>query len=202
MGAVKHDKQAQHRRLEQRYGAALDNRESVMKIKLHGKYGEGKYALVDAIDYPELSKYKWNGTRCGYAARTAIINGKPKVILMHRQILNVPDGLVTDHINGDKLDNRRSNLRIATRAQNNYNVDSRKPSISGFKGVSWDRAKNKWQARITKDGKGMHLGYFDDPVFAAKVYDYYATKLFGEFAKLNFPDDVMTYYEKKETSIK
>ncbi|MGM0904246.1 MAG: HNH endonuclease [Bacillota bacterium] len=162
------------------------------KIYLQGKYGEGLYALVDEEEYEELSKYRWNANQCGYAIRSTRKNGVPSGVLMHRQILGVPAGLVTDHINGNRLDNRRINLRIATRAENNRNTPSQKGSTSKYKGVMWDAKKSKWLARL----RGGHLGYFESQKEAAKVYDYFANRKYGEYAYLNFPNELLSHYEK------
>jgi hypothetical protein len=115
---------------------------------------------------------------------------------MHRQIINTPGNLVTDHINGNRLDNRRSNLRVATRTENNRNVEGKKGSSSEYKGVGWDPTKNLWQARL----RNKHLGYFDDPKEAAHVYDYHALKEYKEFAYLNFPNELLKEYEKPQLS--
>jgi len=106
---------------------------------------------------------------------------------MHRSILNVPDSLVVDHINGNGLDNRKANLRPATRSQNACNIPKYKPSRSKYKGLTWHKARRKWNARIRKNGKTYSLGYFDSQIPAAKAYDTAAKKLHKNFAKLNFP---------------
>lgn len=95
----------------------------------------------------------------------------------------LPDFL--DHINQDKLDNRIENLRPATRAQNAHNRTSYKGSSSKFKGVSWHKYRNKYQASIRKNGKQYYLGIFDNAKDAARAYDKKAIELFGEFASLN-----------------
>jgi AP2 domain/HNH endonuclease len=97
-----------------------------------------------------------------------------------------------DHINGDSLDNRRSNLRAGTRAQNNMNRAANRtrrgrPTTSLYKGVSWDRRRNKWTARIGYNYKSISLGYFDSPEDGARAYDSKAEELFGECAYQNFP---------------
>lgn len=97
-----------------------------------------------------------------------------------------PDGDV-DHINRDKADNRWCNLRLATRSQNSSNVDpARRRNTSGFIGVTFDKARDKWRAQIRIDGRKVNLGRFSDPVEAAKAHDDAARKAFGEFAELNF----------------
>ncbi len=106
---------------------------------------------------------------------------------MHREILNTPDGFVTDHINGNGLDNREANLRVCTREQNKQNSVKRTKTSSKFKGVDWYKPYKKWRVRITFEKKPMHIGLYDDEVKAAQAYDQKAIELFGEFANLNFP---------------
>lgn len=107
---------------------------------------------------------------------------------MHREILNVPAGLECDHINGNSLDNRRANLRAATRQQNCWNNRKRKPnSLSKYKGVSFSKRGKPWKATLTVDGNWIYLGSYNSEKEAAKAYDKAAKKHFGEFAKLNFP---------------
>jgi hypothetical protein len=154
----------------------------------------GLYAIVDAEDYEKLSKYKWAALfsqrgRLIYAARSVQTreNGKRKrrTILMHREIMNPPEGMVVDHINHFGLNNRRCNLRNCTQAQNTHNCRPRTDGKSRFIGVFPNRGK--WQAAITCRGDTHYLGLFDDQVEAAKARDRKAIELFGEFARLNFP---------------
>jgi hypothetical protein len=148
-----------------------------------------KFAIVDTEDYGWLNKYKWfvfcQNPTC-YAGRTGVNSNRH--ILMHREILNCPPDLVVDHINHNGLDNRKQNLRICTRSQNNRN---RRPQgkTSRYKGVCRDKRRDKFVARIYLNGKQIHLGYFDDEIAAAKAYDKAARELFGQFAYLNFPQD-------------
>lgn len=167
------------------------------QISLHGKYGAGKYVLVDDEDYELLNKYKWFSDKHGYVARGVTQNGKPQRILMHRVILETPKGLVTDHINGNRLDNRRSNLRIATQTENTYNSKPNSDSIVPFKGVCWDKMRGKWQVRVVLQGNTQFHAYIaGEAKYAARVYDYYAKKAYGEFAYLNFPDEPLLSHEK------
>lgn len=158
------------------------------KIPLQGKHGKGKFAIVDDEDYEEISKYTWLASERGYALRCAYQDGKTDTVLLHRQVIGAQKGHVVDHINRDKLDNRRSNLRIVTQAQNTMNRSGNKSNISGFKGVYWQKNRQNWQARISKDYKQIHIGTFDDLEEAARAYDAVAANLFGEYAVLNFPD--------------
>lgn len=150
----------------------------------------GLYALVDNEDYERLSKYKWCAHKSGYAyyakRATPIQEGKRRTILMHREVLGLPKGAEADHRNGCSLDNRKTNLRPATRSENNYNQFPRKNVSSRYKGVGWYKPLKKWRARIQFNKKVIHIAYFDDEVKAAKAYDRAAKKLFGEFAKTNF----------------
>jgi len=108
---------------------------------------------------------------------------------MHRQIINPPKHLVVDHINHHGFDNRKANLRPATRAQNSLNrpyIFKRKDSPSKYKGVTWHKHKKKWQVQICFGGKHKTVGYFDDEIEAAKAYDEAAKYYHKEFAVLNF----------------
>jgi hypothetical protein len=111
---------------------------------------------------------------------------------MHRDVMGAPDGLLVDHINQNGLDNRRSNLRIATGAQNQRNAHGRgihrgKASSSAFRGVS--RSKGKWGAHVSVNGRNIRLGTFVTEEAAARAYDKAARQYHGEFAGLNFPDE-------------
>ena len=152
---------------------------------------QGKFAIVDPDDYPRLSKYKWRicktkGKNVLYAERSIRRpNGKYSRLLMHRQIIHVPEGYVIDHINGSGLDNRKANLRPATVAQNAWNSKKRNPR-SGYKGVCFAKDKGLWRAAIVCNRKRIHLGYFKNKTDAAKAYDKAARKFHGEFASVNF----------------
>lgn len=133
-------------------------------------------------DYNLVRQYSWTLGNHGYAQ--ARIGGK--YLLMHRVIMNPGPNLVVDHINHDKLDNRRENLRICTQAENMMNQNSNVGS-SRFKGVSWNKRTNKFEASVMRNLIRFHLGYFDSEKEAARAYDDKARELFGEFARPNFP---------------
>ncbi len=151
------------------------------KIKLT----KGKFALVNDEDFEYLNRWRWYCHSHGYAVR------KPKrvIIYMHRLILNIPKGMFTDHKNLNKLDNRRSNLRIANENQNHMNCGLRSNNKSGYKGVWWffDKRSNwgKWAVAIKFYKKSIHLGYFKTAKEGALAYNEAAVKYFGEFARLN-----------------
>lgn len=142
---------------------------------------QGYTAQVDDSDFEWLSKHSWKYSE-GYAIRYDFAN--KKTIYMHRIIIDTPDGMHTDHITGDTLNNQRSNLRTCTNSQNQANRGLSKNNTSGFKGVSRDG--KKWRAVIMVGNKYIRLSCHDTPEQAARVYDEAAKKYFGEFAKLNF----------------
>jgi hypothetical protein len=150
----------------------------------------GKYAIVDEEDYDRVMQYKWTFHRY---RRTEILYVQGRIpgygnMFLHRFILLPAPGMQVDHIDGNPQDNRRSNSRICTNAQNSMNSRKAKNKTSVFKGVSWNKQSRKWRATIAPKGGQIHLGLFDDPVLAAKAYDKAARLHFGEFAKLNFSD--------------
>jgi hypothetical protein len=158
------------------------------------RLAQPRYAIVDPEDYERLSKYEWEARRARnspfYAARQDINRStrKYKLIFMHREIIEIGDGLFADHINHNTFDNRKANLRPATQTQNNRN--RRKfsgVSNSKYKGVYWKKHLKKWVAQIGVDRKVIHLGCFKKEKDAAKAYDQAAKKYHGEFASLNFP---------------
>lgn len=145
---------------------------------------KGVVTIVDDEDYEILNKYKWNLSSDGYAVRGVTDNGKHKVILIHRIINKTPKGLQTDHINADRLDNRKCNLRTVTVTQNNCNHPSHK-GTSKYKGVSWGARAKKWIVQITTNNKLIYLGSFSEEDKAAEEYNQAALKYHGDYARLN-----------------
>ena len=137
-------------------------------IALTGRNGHGHAALVDAADFDWLNQWRWQFAS-GYAVRSTWRNGKRVMYRMHREILGLrfDDGLEADHINLDRLDNRRENLRIVTPAQNKQNTRSRPRGRSRFRGVYWHAANQKWVAQVRLNGKSNYLGSFSDEAEAA-----------------------------------
>lgn len=145
---------------------------------------QGKETIVDDEDYEMLMQWKWYFNN-GYAKRTTGKRTKSinqKTIYMHRVIMNSPHGMVTDHINMDKLDNRRSNLRICNGHQNSCNQGKPISNTSGFKGVSLIQGKYH-RARLCVLGKEYHLGLFQTKEAAYEAYCKAAPILHGEFAR-------------------
>lgn len=150
----------------------------------------GIFVIVDDEDYDFLMQWKWHVRSGGYVIREhhlGFVKGirKRKRIYMHRVINNTPDSLETDHINGDKLDNRRINLRNATRHQSIINRGSVSGSSSKYKGVCWRKDHHKWRAKIRINKKDINLGSFTSEIDAARAYDRAAIKYHGEYARLN-----------------
>lgn len=145
----------------------------------------GAVAIVDDADYDELMRYRWCLNAQGYAVRGYRKNGVKHMVRMHRAVIgDACAGLEVDHINGDKLDNRRCNLRVATRSENAVNRDSQ-PHSSKYRGVRKTKGRSMWTARICVNRKDIHLGQYKTEREAAKAYDDAATKYFGGFARLN-----------------
>ena len=126
--------------------------------KVRGKYQIRGYVLVDDRDFQYFNQWNWQLNAQGYASRCE----KGKTIRMHRLINKTPNGLETDHINRNTLDNRRKNLRTVTRALNTFNRVGQKNNTSGYKGISWEKDYKKWGVYIWKNYKKIHLGYFND----------------------------------------
>lgn len=155
---------------------------------------QGMEAVIDAVDAPLVADRNWFAHRQDrnyYALAKGRVDGKSTLIMMHRVIFGPMTKPIIDHVDGDGLNNRRKNLREASYLENSRNSYGRRDhSKSGFKGVGWIKTTRKWRAQIREAGGRMrYLGYFVDPVEAAKAYDTAALVHFGEFARLNFPDE-------------
>ena len=146
----------------------------------------GKFALVDAADYYDLAQFQWFANGPTKTKFYAIRKRGRKHVKMHRVIMNAPDHLFVDHIDRNGLNNRRSNLRLCTHAQNSCNKSPRNRH-SRYKGVGRDKRGKKWTARIHSGNKTCHLGTFASEIEAARAYDEMAKKLHGQFACLNLP---------------
>lgn len=124
---------------------------------------QGLFAIVDDADAALVNHYIWRVSFIGPNVYAYAWDTYPKYIAMHRLILHAKKGEITDHKNGDGLDNRRSNLRIVTYSENAHNR-------RGVKGYHFENARNKWKAMISVDGKAIFLGRFDREEDAAQAY--------------------------------
>jgi len=153
------------------------------------RLSQGKVALVDNEDFESINQFKWHIDKrlhTIYAVRQErYMTGKYKKVYMHNQIMGVK---WIDHINSDGLDNRKINMRPCNCGQNNMNQRPQEGKSSEFKGVFWHKQRKKWTAQSGINGKRKHLGMFKSEIMAALAYDNEAKNLFGEFARLNFPD--------------
>ncbi len=131
----------------------------------------GMVALIDDDLVAYLSRWNWcyDGR---YAMRMAAVDRQKYKIYLHSVINQTPPVFDTDHINGNKLDNRGINLRSITRGFNNFNKPKQLGDYSSkYKGVIWDKQKRKWRSNIKTNGKVKHLGFFVNEEDAAKAYD-------------------------------
>ena len=151
---------------------------------------KGRYVMVDDEDFEYLNKWNWCFGARRYAARTVVkgYKGKKITILMHRVVNKTPEGMDTCHLDNDGLNNQKHNLRTGTTCDNLQMAAGNKNTTSKYKGVHWDRAKEKWVAQIRVKMIPHHLGRFVDEVEAAKAYDKGARTYFGPFCFLNFPE--------------
>jgi hypothetical protein len=161
----------------------------------------GHQFTIDAEDLPKISGYKWSVSSDGGDRMYVSTRIEGKKIYLHRFLLEAPHDQRVDHRNGDPLDNRKANLRLATHQQNMFNCGKRstykgKPTASIFKGVTWDKTRGRHKAQIAKDGVKHNLGHFMEERSAAMAYDHAALEMFGEFAQTNF-----TYEEGGQPSL-
>lgn len=151
---------------------------------------QSQSTIVDD-DFEYLNNFKWRAMKqkhTFYACRTIKSEGRNKTVLMHRIILNIPKGMEGDHVDGNGLNNQKTNLRTATVSQNRGNHVRKNPnSTSKFKGVSWNSRHKKWVATIQINKNPIWLGTHINEFDAAKIYDAAAIKYFKEFASPNFP---------------
>lgn len=158
----------------------------------------GLVAVVDVGDVDVIARHRWHAQRSRHTDYAVTNVRHPDragytQLQMHRLILGLGfgDSSKVDHQDGDGLNNRRCNLRLAAAQPNRWNSAARDGAVSRFKGVNWhwfrSKKSGKWRAQIAVDGRQRHLGLFDSEVDAARAYDAAAVELHGEFARLNFP---------------
>jgi hypothetical protein len=165
--------------------------EDTVRIPLGSRKYPGLYALIDKQDEERVRKHKWHPRHDAWnvyaGTRIKRADGTATTIDMHIFIAGKKEGMTVDHKNHDGLDNRRENLRHATKTQQCGNQRPQKGRSSRFKGVHWDKKAGRWQARIKRQGVKYNLGRFDNEEDAARAYDDAAREYFGEFARLNLP---------------
>ena len=153
----------------------------------------GYETIIDAEDVRLICSDNWCVTGpglqtgdggCIYAMRIDTTSGKRVSLRLHRVIMNAPDNLQVDHINGNGLDNRKSNLRLVTHTQNMLNQRKAKDNTSGYKGVHWNKTRGRWQATIQANGKAKYLGLFDDPAEAHEAYVAASQKFHGPYGRI------------------
>lgn len=149
---------------------------------------KGKFATIDTEDAERILTYRW--CFADYAWRgVPLEGGGQRQIGMHNVVLpDCPEGMRPDHIDGNRLNNRRSNLRCATNTQNRVNSKLSRNNSHGFRGVVQDKRDGAWYAKIVIGGKARYFPRVDTPEEAARMYDAAAREAFGEFARLNYPD--------------
>lgn len=150
--------------------------------------GKGNFTFVDSGMAEEVSKSKWIRLACGYAGKTTRRGGKNGIIYLHRVLcgLDQDDERVVDHIDGNPLNNVRSNLSVVSRSLNLLNRRSGVVPKSGFRGVHLHAETGRWRAQATLRKKRVSLGLFDTPEEAAKAYDLFVLAAY-KHAKVNFP---------------
>ncbi len=153
---------------------------------------QGMVALVDDEDYEEVMKHRWFAHRVRAGLTHYAVTNKPRsqgkgTIRMHVLLMGTdPDGRQVDHKNGNGCDNRRSNLRWATNAEQRMNSGPGSRNTTGFKGVSFDKARGKYEAKLKASDRHLHLGRFATAEEAARAYDRAARETFGDYARTNF----------------
>lgn len=149
--------------------------------------GYGRFTLIDADQYEIVSKKKWTLSAAGYARTNGFVNGKKSAnVYLHRFILGLKSGEIADHISGDKLDNRKSNLRTVTQSENIHNTHCKPRSSTGFRGVI--KSRGKYTATITVCKKRIYMGEFLASHEAARAYDFASAFFYGKHCFLNFKD--------------
>lgn len=146
----------------------------------------GLRTLVDDRDFRSLSSHKWYVSRNGYVYRPTERHENGKAIksadYLHRVVMGAPSGMVVDHINGNKLDNRKSNLKVVTQSENNMNAKMTSRNTSGIRGVSWSKHYQRWVPRIAVRGKEIYLGRYKTKEEAARVYEQASREYHGEYS--------------------
>jgi hypothetical protein len=150
---------------------------------------QGQFAIIDNDDFERVNQFKWYANKAPntfYANRQVQINRKRQTIHLHRFILNLDTKFLVDHVDGNGLNNQKSNLRTCTNQENSRNKRLSKKGTSSFKGVHYDKKYDKFEAQIKINYNSNFIGYNTDELICAKFYDAVARFYFKEFAKCNF----------------
>ena len=149
---------------------------------------DGSFFTIDADDLPAVSKYTWALGKRGYpVAHTSRRSEKGhKTFSLHRFLMDPEEGYDVDHVSGDKLDNRRENLRVCSHQENMFNQKLRCTNTTGYYGVSRSKTTGRYEAYIHRDGKKKYLGTYLTAEEAADARDAAAGEMFGAFARLNY----------------
>jgi hypothetical protein len=148
-------------------------------------FNSNKHTIIDSEDYNKVRNYCWYLDSHGYARSRDFYKGTKRLVALHRVILDVPDYLYVDHVDGNTLNNTKGNIRVYSMAENNRNMCKKEGTKSKYKGVAWRKDRNKWKSLIKYNAKNYYLGLFDKEEDAARAYDKKALELHGEFAKTN-----------------
>lgn len=140
--------------------------------------------LVDQADAAFAGRWTWRLSAEGYAVRSDSTSGKRRTVYLHRELAKAPPDMLVDHANSNRLDNRSSNLRVATPSQNCANSADRHRQ-SPYRGVYPHKPSGRWIAQVSERGRPRHLGIFDTPEEAAAAYDVAATVRWGDYARTN-----------------
>ena len=149
--------------------------------------GGGGYAIIDLADLPKVAGYRWSRDR-GYAQTAVKIGGRKINVRLHRLIMEPTDGRYIDHRDGDRGNCQRSNLRFCTRYENCLNRGANVLNRTGYKGVRQHKS-GLYFVQIKQHGKTFRVGDYETAEQAARAYDFLARRFFGDFARLNFPED-------------
>ena len=174
-GCYKIERERESNKKQNEYEISEDNKTVV------GYTSNGNIFLIDKEDFEKVKEYCWYSCSNGYVA-THLPRPSNERIMLHRFILNAPKDMVVDHINRDRTDNRKSNLRICTQLDNAKNGSIRKNNKSGVIGVNWNKKSSKWHSRIMVNRKAIDLGLFENLEDATKARKEAELKYFGEFS--------------------
>lgn len=159
--------------------ALIDNGDGTHTVPLT----RGQVAIIDSDDADKVGRWNWACGSYAFRIHNCPVLGRRVHMTIHRVVMDAPPGLEVDHINGNRFDNRKSNLRLATHRQNGCNTRLRKNSRSGLKGASWHPQSQMWRARVYSNGREIHLGLFDTAEAAHAAYREHASRIHGQFAR-------------------